>query len=175
MKKLFCILALVAMTGCGVSFAQNQNIIMGVSTGIQGIYEDVCYFYDSGGPVTLTDSGNFAVNCRDTLTIKNGMNEPGSLIVQFLDFAMGYGDTLYIFDGQDCSATLIGAYNTVLSPEEITASGTYLTFVFHSDDIDDYGILKSGWKAQVYVVPTAPTVVWLNGDSHTLETPSCKV
>ena len=175
MKRLFCILALVAMTGWGVSFAQNLNIIMGVSTGIQGVYEDVCYFYDPGGPTTPTDSGNFAVNCRDTLTIKNGMNEPGSLIVQFLDFALGYGDTLYIFDGQNCSATLIGAYNTVLSPEEITASGTYLTFVFHSDDIDDYGILKSGWKAQVYVVPTAPEEVWLTADNHTLETNSCNV
>lgn len=168
MKRLFCILALVAMTGWGVSFA--QDIIMHNNTSIsQSTDEMGRNFYDPGG------LGDFGIGIKDTLTISNGMGGAGSLIVQFVDFAMGYGDTLYIFDGPDCNALLIGFYNTVRSPEEIAASGTHLTFVFHSDSIDDYGILKSGWIAQAYVVPTAPEVVWLTADNHTLETNSCNV
>ena len=139
MKKLFCVLAVWALTGWGMSFG--QDIIMSNTPIAQSAFEESRYFYDPGG------SGDFGIDIRDTMTIKNGMSGvAGSLIVQFIDFALGYGDTLYIFDGPDCNAPLLDFYNTVRSPEEITATGDYLTFVFHSDTIDDYGILKSGWK-----------------------------
>lgn len=171
MNRLFSILVFFAMLGWGVSFA--QPIVMSNTSVVQGVDEDVRYFYDPGGPATPTDSGNFGRNIKDTMTIRNSMSVASSLKVQFLDFAMGYGDTLFIYDGRDVSSPLIGFYNSVFSPEEITATGTYLTFVFHSDGINDYGILKSGWEAQVYVVPTSPESVWLNEDNWGVETNSC--
>jgi len=174
MKRLFCLLALFAWVGLGMSFA--QDIIMSNTATIESVEENVRNFYDPGGPETPTDSGNFGRNIKDTMTIKNGMNQqldPGVLKVQFIDFAMGYGDTLYVFDGRDVNAPLIGAYNSVNTPDEISATGTFLTFVFHSDNIDDYGILKSGWEAQLYVVLTNPETIWLD-DNYMANTCNAK-
>lgn len=169
MKRLFCLLALSALMGVGISFA--QPIIMSNTSVMKSVYEEAVYFYDPGY------TGDFGLGIRDTLTIRNGLNEPGQLWMIFDDFAMGYGDTLYVFDGRGCvEANLIGAYNSVLSPENITSVSGFLTFVFHSDSIDDYGILKSGWVARTYVEVTSPTTIWLNADDgHGVETNSCNV
>ncbi len=155
-KQGFFLLLFIALAE--VSFC--QPIIMSNTHTVQGISEDVRYFYDPGGA-----TGDFGLGIRDTLTMRYSLSSPGLLTVSFDDFAMGYGDTLYIFEGQGCNPNnLIGAYNSVYSPEEISTANTYLTFVFHSDSIDDYGILKSGWSAQVYVVPNAPEVLILTSD-----------
>ena len=160
MKKFFCLFAL--LLACFAT-AFSQPIIMTNTTARQPIEEDTRFFYDPGGP-----DGDFGRGIRDTLTMRNVVTGPGSLIVEFVDFAMGYGDTLYIFDGQDCSAPLIGFYNSVYSPEQISTPSGFLTFVFHSDSIDDYGILKSGWMAKAYVVPATPEELWLSGQGSFL-------
>lgn len=158
MKKKFLLLFLLAVAGVYCSFA--QPIIMTNTTVVQGISEDVRNFYDPGG-----EFGDFGLGIRDTLTMRYTLSSPGLLVVSFDDFAMGYGDTLFIFEGNTCdSNTLIGAYNSVYSPEEISTSGNFFTFVFHSDSINDYGILKSGWKARAYVVPNAAEVLSLSED-----------
>lgn len=164
-KQGFFLLLLMALAE--ISFC--QPIIMSNTHTVQGISEDVRYFYDPGGA-----TGNFGLGIRDTLTMRYSLSSPGLLTVSFDDFAMGYGDTLYIFEGQGCNPNnLIGSYNSVYSPEEISTANTYLTFVFHSDSIDDYGILKSGWSAQVYVVPNAPEVLTLTSDWDGVTTMSC--
>lgn len=170
MKRLFFFLALSAFLGLGISFAQ-QPIIMGNGPSLQSVYEEAVYFYDPGY------TGNFGLGIRDTLTIRNGLSEPGQLWMIFDDFAMGYGDSLFVFDGQECTeSNLVGAYNSVSSPEDITSTTGFLTFVFHSDSIDDYGLLKSGWVARAYVEVTSPTTLWLNlDDGHGVETNSCNV
>ena len=162
MKKFFGLFAL--LLAC-VTAAFCQPIIMTNTTQRQPIEEDTRFFYDPGGP-----DGDFGLGIRDTLTMRNVVTGPGSLIVEFVDFAMGYGDTLYIFDGQDCNGTLIGFYNSVFSPEQISTVTGFLTFVFHSDSIDDYGILKSGWMAKAYVVPATPEELWLTGTGSFLST-----
>mgnify|MGYP002621741027 CR=1 FL=1 len=164
----FSLIVLLALLQGALS-AVAQPIIMSNTSTIQEVTEDVRYFYDPGGP-----NGDFGLGIRDTLTMRNAVTGPGRLVVTFNEFAMGYGDTLYIFEGQGCdNASLIGYYNSVYSPEEITTYAGYLTFVFHSDSIDDYGILKSGWSASVYVVPSAPEVLSLTDDWLGVTVMSC--
>ena len=144
----------------GTAIAVGQPIIMSNTHVVQGITEDIRAFYDPGGQY-----GDFGLGIRDTLTMRNTVSGAGRLVVSFDDFALGYGDTLFIYEGQTCdSNALVGAYNSVTSPEEISTTNIYLTFVFHSDSINDYGILKSGWIASVYVVPNAPESLWLSED-----------
>lgn len=165
MKKISLILLLV-IAGVYVSFS--QPIIMTNTSTVQGITEDLRYFYDPGGA-----TGNFGLGIRDTLTMRNTVSGPGRLVVSFDDFAMGYGDTLYVFDGPNCESPLISFYNSVFNPEEISTMNGYLTFVFHSDSIDDYGILKSGWNATAYVVPSNPEVLSLSDDWNGVTVMSC--
>lgn len=116
-------------------------------------------FYDPGGvPGDMGDNqdpdGYFAQNLRDTMTLRTNMS--GTLMyIIFTEFAMSPGDTLYIFDGPNTDAPLIGAYNLVQNPGEIYASDRMLTFVFHSDDEDILG-LRAGWRAQVYAYSVTP-------------------
>ena len=165
MKKISLILLLV-IAGVYVSFS--QPIIMTNTSTVQGITEDLRYFYDPGGA-----TGDFGLGIRDTLTMRNTVSGPGRLVVSFDDFAMGYGDTLYVFDGPNCESPLIAFYNSVFNPEEISTMNGYLTFVFHSDSIDDYGILKSGWNATAYVVPSNPEVLSLSDDWNGVTVMSC--
>lgn len=157
MKRLYFILTMLL---AGTAIAVGQPIIMSNTHVVQGITEDIRAFYDPGGQY-----GDFGLGIRDTLTMRNTVSGAGRLVVSFEDFALGYGDTLFIYEGQTCdSNALVGAYNSVTSPEEISTTNIYLTFVFHSDSINDYGILKSGWIASVYVVPNAPESLWLSED-----------
>ncbi len=158
MKKIIFFLFLLLSFSITMSFG--QDIIMTNTSVVQGITEDTRDFYDPGGR-----NGDFGLGIRDTLTMRNSMAGPGTLSVIFDEFALGYGDTLYIFDSQTCDTNhLIGSYNSVFSPEEVSTVSGFLTFVFHSDSIDDYGILKSGWEARVYVTPANPDELWLSAD-----------
>jgi len=95
MKK-YCFFLLLFMALAEVSLC--QPIIMSNTHTVQGISEDVRYFYDPGGA-----TGDFGLGIRDTLTMRYSLSSPGLLTVSFDDFAMGYGDTLYIFEGQGCN------------------------------------------------------------------------
>lgn len=137
-----------------------QPIIMGSAASFTQIGEDALYFYDPGGvPGALgtnnDPNGYFDTNLKDTMRLRT--NVSGSqLYAYFSSFSMGYGDTLYIFDGDDCNAPLIGAYNSVHTPGEIIATGRSLTFVFHSDNVNDYAELSAGWEATVYALLMNP-------------------
>ena len=54
-------------------------------------------------------------------------------------------DVMYIYDGEDASAKLIGAYTGGNSPKIVQASGAYLTVVFTSDGSNT----SAGWSAMV--------------------------
>ncbi len=162
-KSLSLILVLFCF-GTGTLYA--QDIIMTNTSTPQLVGEDIRYFYDPGGTATNPGPNNdpngyFERNIRDTLTMKTEMAN-SYLTVLFNDFSMGYGDTLYIFDGQNTDATLIGAYNSVRSPEQVNSTGRFLTFVFHSDDIDDYGMLSEGWAAQAYATSLNSSTVLIS-------------
>lgn len=140
-----------------VQIAVSQSIIMGSVPLVSDIDDSPRFFYDPGGtPDEMGDNqdpdGNFAQNLRDTMTLRISMTN-SVLYINFDEFEMSEGDTLWIYNGPSTSSPLIGAFNLVNSPGELYASGKNMTFVFHSDNVDIPG-LTSGWVAQVYAFDT---------------------
>ncbi|MBR3550798.1 MAG: gliding motility-associated C-terminal domain-containing protein [Bacteroidales bacterium] len=134
---------------------------MGSAPLVSNIDDAVRNFYDPGGvPGQMGDNqdpnGYFAQNLRDTMTLRTNMSGT-VLYVLFEEFAMGNGDTLWIFDGPNVNSPLYGVYSLVQNPGEIFASDRMMTFVFHSDDADIPG-LQAGWSARVYAYSTSPEV-----------------
>jgi len=160
MKKILAfILLLLPFAGL---LAQNYIIMGSAATYNQIDEENWMYFCDPGGVPTFPGDNNdpmgyFATGIRDTMRLKTGVTGT-QLYIHFESFSMGQGDTLYIFNGDDVNAPLIGAYNLVSDPGEILATGRSLTFVFHSDDINDYAALSEGWLARVYAYRTDANV-----------------
>ncbi|MCQ2284014.1 MAG: gliding motility-associated C-terminal domain-containing protein [Bacteroidales bacterium] len=158
-RRLLLLISLVLLLAVGRGYGQ---ILMGSAATYTQIGEEALYFYDSGGvPGTLGPNahplGYFATDISDTMSLRTNVSN-SQLHIFFESFSMGYGDTLYIYDGSDCTADLIGAYNGVNTPGEITATGRWLTFVFHTDGTDDYAELSSGWVATVSALLLDPTI-----------------
>ncbi len=145
-----------------------QDIIMGSAPLDATIQEEVRYFFDSGGAENPDDAdnpdGNFEKNLDQTMTLKHSMGGNYVLYALFDDFVMGYGDTLWIYDGENVNAPLIGFFNIVNSPGEIYATGSSLTFRFKSDNIDDPGLSK-GWIARVNAYKTNATAFKFMNDN----------
>lgn len=160
-RLLFSLVALLLLLNV-TQTASGQAIIMGSQPLVNDIDDNMRYFYDPGGIPTQMGAnqdpnGYFAPNLRDTMTLQ--INILGSVFYAlFEEFEMDEGDTLWIFDGTDCSANLIGVYNMVSSPGEITASGPAMTFVFHSDNQEIPGLMK-GWSAKVSAYDTSVNTV----------------
>ncbi len=99
-------------------------------------------FYDTGGP-----NGNYANNENYTKTIfPSAGNNHISVNFSYFQLESNYDD-LYIYDGTDTSAPLIGMYTGNNSPGivESTNLDGALTFRFDSDGSVTYG----GWEATV--------------------------
>ena len=134
---------------------------MGSAPIVSDIDDAVRQFYDPGGSPqeqgeNHDPNGYFAQGLRDTMTLRTNMSGT-VLYVLFEEFAMGNGDTLWIFDGPNVNAPLYGVYSLVQNPGEIFASDRMMTFVFHSDNADIPG-LQTGWSAKVYAYSTTPEV-----------------
>jgi len=161
MRKNIFVTVLLTLLLCLLQNVKSQSIIMGSAPLVSNIDDAVRNFYDPGGvPGQMGDNqdpnGYFAQNLRDTMTLRTNMSGT-VLYVLFEEFAMGNGDTLWIFDGPNVDAPLYGVYSLVQSPGEIFASDRMMTFVFHSDDADIPG-LQAGWSARVYAYATTPEV-----------------
>ena len=157
-KNIFTILLVFILSGL-VQNVACQSIIMGSAPLLTDIDDQPRSFYDPGGVpnemgTNQDPNGFFAQGLRDTMTLGTSMSGT-VLYLLFEEFAMGDGDTLWIFDGQNVDAPLYGVYNLVQSPGEIFASGRKMTFVFHSDNADIPG-LQAGWRATVYAYSTTP-------------------
>lgn len=161
MRKNILATALLTLILCFSQNVKGQSIIMGSAPVVSNIDDAVRSFYDPGGiPGQMGDNqdpnGYFAQNLRDTMTLRTNMS--GTILyVLFEEFAMGDGDTLWIFDGPNVNSPLYGVYSLVQNPGEIFASDRMMTFVFHSDNTDIPG-LQAGWSARVYAYSTTPEV-----------------
>ena len=159
-KNIFTILLAYILSGLVLNVAA-QSIIMGSVPFLTDIDDLPRVFYDPGGvPGDLgtnqDPNGYFAQGLRDTMTLGTSMSGT-VLYLMFEEFAMGDGDTLWIFDGQNVDEPLYGVYNLAHSPGEVFASGRKMTFVFHSDNADIPG-LQAGWRAKVYAYSTTPEI-----------------
>lgn len=95
-------------------------------------------FFDMGGPLrTHYDREDYTYTIAPTNYISN-------LTLSFTSFELEAGyDSLWIYDGTDINAPLIGGYSGTTSPGVINASGGALTIKFHSDG----ATVKQGWNA----------------------------
>jgi PKD repeat protein len=99
-------------------------------------------FYDSGGPAANYGNG-------EDFTLTFYPSSPESFVrMTFNSFSTESGyDYLYIYDGENTSASLIGTYNGTTSPGIVTASNAAgaLTFRFTSDG----SVTAAGWSASI--------------------------
>lgn len=101
------------------------------------IHPCVDTIYDGGGP--LVDYYN-----NESYTYTIAPDNATQVTLSFQSFATEAGhDTLWIYDGPDANAPLIGAYDGSSSPGFITSSGNALTLRFRSDG----GTRAAGWMA----------------------------
>lgn len=93
--------------------------------------------WDLGGP------GRAHYHNEDFVYTIQPDNSTGlSLDFQSFELEANY-DSLFIYDGPDTNATLIGGYSGTTSPGFIIASGNSLTLKFHSDN----ATAEAGWEA----------------------------
>ncbi|MCF8362177.1 MAG: T9SS type A sorting domain-containing protein [Prolixibacteraceae bacterium] len=121
-----------------------QDGSVSVSTGV---------FYDTGGA-----DGNYASN-SDLIFILNPSESGKKVKLSFTSFHIEPSETcewdyMNIYDGDNTSAILIGAFCGENSPGEITSthSSGALTIVFRSDASLEY----SGWEADISLVTGIP-------------------
>lgn len=94
---------------------------------------------------TLYDEGGPEVSYYNNELVQYTINPPGatSLQVNFLEFATEANfDTLWLYDGPNTNAPLIGYYHGNNSPGSFSTTGGNLTLRFKSDG----GTRASGWK-----------------------------
>lgn len=161
----------------GISFMGNTlkaeiiNMYHGTQTTDEG------QFYDEGGslniyPATTIGTQTLTLESSTYYNFGSGI-VPSLLQFNFTMFAIGFGDTLFIYDGQDQNAPLIGAYSGVNSPGLIISSTKYITFVFYSDGIADLNGLNAGWKADFNYYFTTPKVFNLSPALAFTENQTC--
>lgn len=92
---------------------------------------------------------NYQNNIDFIQTIHSDPLEPGVLHMQFLEFDLNAGDSLWIYDGLSIFSSLIGCYTNPYTPPTITATSHSLTFRFKSDSSDS----SSGWLARISCRP----------------------
>jgi len=110
-------------------------------------------FTDSGG-----ENGNYSNNENCEFLI-----DPGCAIdlrLEFTEFSTESGyDYLYIYDGADANAPLIGVYDGFNPPDTVNASSGKLFLFFASDG----SITQSGWSASwTAIVPSTPPTADFN-------------
>ncbi|MBO7491565.1 MAG: N-acetylmuramoyl-L-alanine amidase [Bacteroidales bacterium] len=136
----------------------NTETNITIDTSISGIY------YDSGG-----SSGPYDQDERQLFLIRHHNADSISLDFEHFDLETNY-DFLWIYDGNNLSAPLLGRWNTS-SPGHITSSGDALLVEFRSDCATQ----KSGWEAHwvchisgthpIITDTTPPTTTILHTDS----------
>ena len=104
---------------------------------------------DPGGPNNYSNYQNIT----QTITATSGQ-----LRITFNSFRTESNyDWLEIYDGSNTNAPSLGRYDGNDNPGTITATGSSLTFVFHSDGSINY----EGWSATISCYDPTPTAMTL--------------
>jgi|GEM_PF-2346580 len=97
-------------------------------------------FFDSGGPDRY-----YTANENYTYTLNSGV-EGSNFILRFVEFSIGTGDNLTVYDGNSTSTRVIGTFSkSNPMPFELKSTGGSLTFVFNSDGQRS----DLGWRASI--------------------------
>jgi len=93
----------------------------------------------------------YGPNQNYTQTIVSGsMND--HFMYHFMDFSLGMGDTLWIYNGGSIMSPMVGIFTGNNTPFDFTASTDSLTFRFKSDAFSE----STGWLAYIYCRPCDP-------------------
>lgn len=137
-------------------------------------------FYDDGG-----SASDYSLNFNDTITFCPDLPNGPKLAAIFgttsnFTWDIDATDTLYVFDGPDVNAPLLGAFNSGTSPTGFSLQSSYannssgcLTFVFVSDGSGN----GTGWEANISCVnppqPIGPHIeAYINGSGSNSLVPS---
>lgn len=130
----------------------------------------VTNFFDNGG------AGNYLPNSNDTIVICPDLPNGPKVTVAFginagFSWNVDGSDFIYVFDGPDVNAPLLGVHNSVTNPNGFTHTSTFennpsgcLTIVFISDGANE----GTGWAANLTcsgpAQPFTPTIEgFING------------
>lgn len=105
----------------------------------------VTLFFDPGG---LADYNN-----NTNITQLFTSEEEQILRIDFYEFSLAEGDYLYIYDGWDTLARLIGTFTGNTLPASVSSSGRFITFHFVSNS----SIVSSGWQIVINCINCNPT------------------
>jgi hypothetical protein len=151
--RLMLFVSLLALTGRAANYNMsntNQTVTCGSTDN----------FYDPGG-----SGANYGSNLSYTMTISAGT--AGQCVsVTFTTFTLeATYDFLYIYDGTNTSAPLLGTYTGGTSPGTVTSSSGSLTFRFYSDAFTT----SAGWAATAGCTGSCATpIVVMSNTSQTL-------
>ncbi|WP_010519449.1 Calx-beta domain-containing protein [Croceivirga radicis] len=156
-----------SVTNSGVDITDTANGIILANDALimsDGDSADSCndIFLDSGGV------NQYADNLDIEYTICPDISD-NYLELDFTQFDVIPGDLLYIYDGDDTDADLIGAYDNDNIPTQIFATNEdgCLTFRFVSDN----NTTGNGWQANVSCSPPGPKIavedVYIDEDAGT--------
>lgn len=110
------------------------------------------HYADPGG------AGDYAENLNITQTITSSSVVSNEITISFMEFNLGTGDTLWIYNGLNTNAPLTSTLTSGSYPFSITVSGSSVTFRFQSDGVSQ----GSGWLAFIDCT-TCNAVSILNG------------
>jgi hypothetical protein len=138
--------SIISPNGFPNSMACVKNIYPGVGypyscgadtlTGAQGSFED-----GSGGSSNYT--GN--LDCTWLIAPADSVN---TITLSFNLFDVHTSDSLYVYDGSDVTAPLLGVFNGTTLPEAVTSTGNRLFLRFVTDAADH----AAGWQAEYHSV-----------------------
>jgi hypothetical protein len=111
------------------------------------ILPDSDTIYDSGGPAF-----NYYNDEIYQYSITAPVEKTIQLTFEYFDLEPEY-DSLWIYDGQDTTALLLGAYSGIDDPGTLISTSNYLTVMFSSD----IGITAQGWRAIYQFNPPSAT------------------
>lgn len=127
----------------GIKGSQINNIILHFCspTPMSNLDISSCdlLYSDPGG---LT---NYQNNTEIIQTIHSEPLDNNVLNMEFIEFALGQGDSLWIYDGSSIYNSLVGCFTGSNFPPSLTASTNSFTFQFKSDIADT----NSGWLAHI--------------------------
>lgn len=109
----------------------------------------------TSGCVTLfLDPGGLSNYDNNTNLIQTFTSEEGEIIrADFYDFSLAAGDSLFVYDGWDTLARLIGIFTGNSIPSSISTTGRYITFHF----VTNSSLVSSGWQIVIHCITCNPT------------------
>lgn len=129
--------------GCVRYFYPSDPAYPYYNTGQTVITQPSGQFTDGSGPLDDLLENNDASWLIDPQTTEDSITD---ITIYFVDFDLGAGDYLRIYDGETTSAPMLGEYTGSTLPEQHTSTGNKLLVTLHTDGSGN----GSGFKAEFF-------------------------